>query len=62
MIREAITKRFAFHVNTIKTFTSRCKWLPGKPVHETTRTAKYGKVTETIRDPYLMHADEHTKV
>ena len=32
-----------------------------KPVHET-KTAKYDKVTATIRGSYLMHTDEHTKV
>ena len=33
-----------------------------KPVHETTETTNYGKVTGTIRGSYLMYADEHTKV
>ena len=32
------------------------------PVHKTTETANYGKVTGTIRGSYLMHADKHTKV
>ena len=32
------------------------------PVHETTETANYGKVTGTVRGSYLKHADEHTKV
>ena len=32
-----------------------------KPVHETTKTVKFGKVTATIRGSYLMHADEHMK-
>ena len=33
-----------------------------KPVHETTKTAKYDEVTATIRGSYLMHTDEDTKV
>ena len=33
-----------------------------KPVHETTETANYDKVTTTIRDSYLRDADECTKV
>ena len=31
-----------------------------KPVHETTETAKYEKVT--MRGSYLMHPDDHTKL
>ena len=31
-----------------------------KPVHETTETAKYEKIT--IRRSYLMHPDERTKL
>ena len=31
-----------------------------KPVHETTETAKYEKVT--IRGSYLIHPDDHTKL
>ena len=31
-----------------------------KPVHETTATAKYEKVT--IRGSYLIHPDDHTKL
>ena len=33
-----------------------------KPVHETTETANYDKVTGFIRGSYLMHTDEHTIV
>ena len=32
------------------------------PVHITAKTVKYGKVIETIRASYLLHADEQTKV
>ena len=33
-----------------------------RPVHETTETTNYGKVTRTIKGSCLMYADEHTKV
>ena len=33
-----------------------------KPVHETTETTNNGKVSGPIRDSYLTHVDEHTKV
>ena len=33
-----------------------------KPVHQTTETTNYGKVTGTISVSYLMYVNEHTKV
>ena len=34
-----------------------------KPPHVITKNSKiYGKATATIRDSYLLHADEHTVV
>ena len=33
-----------------------------KPVHKTTETANYDKVTATIRDSCLRDSDEHTQV